>query len=327
MPFMNELSVVDVVVVGGGLAGLAGALGLARARRSILVVDAGQPRNAPAAHAHGYLTRDGMPPLELLSVGRAEVTGYGGRIVEGAVTSLQPLPGGWFRVALSDGSGWAARRLLVTTGLVDVLPDISGLHQRWGRDVVHCPYCFGWELRDAPLGVLATSPHAVAHALMWRQWTSDLILFQHTAPGPSDEQMAQLSARGIQLVAGEVTSVEVSDDQLSGIRLRSGRVVRRRALVVAPRFEARHALLDNLDVAVAEHPLGIGCQVQTDATGRTTAPGVWVAGNLADVTAGVMQAASSGVVAAVAINADLTAEDTDRAMAAPAGRMLRASTA
>jgi thioredoxin reductase len=322
MPCMSEHSRIDVVVVGGGLAGLAGALGLARARRSVLVVDAGQPRNAPAAHAHGYLTRDGMPPLELLSIGRAEVMGYGGEIVEGPVTSLKRLPGGGFRVGLSDGSGWDARRLLVATGLVDELPDIPGLRERWGRDVVHCPHCFGWEFRDAPLGVLAMGPHAAVQALTWRQWSPDVILFRHTAAGPIGEQMEKLTARGIRVVAGEVAAVEVSDGRLSGVRLRSGQVVHRRALVVAPRFEARHALLDDLDVVVTEHPLGIGCQVQADATGRTAAPGVWVAGNLANVTAGVMQAASSGVIAATAINADLTAEDTDRAVAAARARPL-----
>jgi thioredoxin reductase len=160
---------VDVVVAGGGLAGLAGALTLARARRSVLVVDAGQPRNAPAAHAHGYLSRDGVPPLELLASGRAEVAGYGGTIIAGTVTSLTRLPGGGFAVTLADGTSRRARRVLVATGLVDEYPDIPGLAERWARDVVHCPFCFGWELRDAPLGVLATGPQAATQALMWRQ--------------------------------------------------------------------------------------------------------------------------------------------------------------
>jgi thioredoxin reductase len=306
----------DVVVVGGGVAGLSAALGLARARRSVLVVDAGHPRNAPAAHAHGYLTRDGVAPLELLSVGRLEVSGYGGEIVEGRVTSIKRLSQGGFHVETSDGRGWDARRVLVTTGLVDQLPDIPGLRDRWGRDVVHCPYCFGWELADAPLGVLATGPQAAAQALMWRQWSSDLILFLHTAPPPTDEQVEQLAARGVRVVEGEVAAVEVTDDRLSGVRLRSGQVIPRSALVIGPRFEARHVLLGDLDVTVAEHPLGVGAQVQADPTGLTAAPGVWVAGNVADMTAGVMQSASSGVTAAVAINADLTAEDTAHAVAA-----------
>jgi thioredoxin reductase len=306
----------DVVVVGGGLAGLSAALGLARARRSVIVMDDGHPRNAPAAHAHGYLTRDGAPPLELLSIGRLEVRAYGGEILEGTVTSITRLSQGGFRVETSDGMAWHARRVLVTTGLVDELPDIPGLRDRWGRDVVHCQYCFGWELRDTPIGVLATGPHATAQTLMWRQWSSDLTLFLHTAPHPTDEQMEQLAARGVRVVEGEVTGVEVTDDRLSGVRLRSGRVIPRSALVVGPRFEARHALLDDLDITVAEHPLGIGAQVQADPTGLTGAPGLWVAGNVADVTAGAMQSASSGVTAAAAINADLTAEETARAVAA-----------
>jgi thioredoxin reductase len=311
-----DRAAVDVIVAGGGLAGLAGALTLVRARRSVLVVDAGHPRNAPAARAHGYLTRDGTPPLELLAAGRAEIAGYGGRIMAGTVTSLARLPGGGLRVTLADGTSKQARRVLVATGLVDEYPDLPGLRERWGRDVVHCPYCFGWELRDAPLGVLATGPLATMQALMWRQWSPDVALFVHTAPSPTDEQAEQLAARGVSVIEGEVTGIQVTGDRLSGVRLRSGEVIPRRALVIGPRFEARHAPLDSLGVTVSEHPLGIGHQVQADATGLTAAPGVWVAGNAADVTAGVMQAAASGVTAGAAINADLTAEDTAAGLAA-----------
>jgi thioredoxin reductase len=284
--------------------------------RSVLVVDAGHPRNAPAAHSHGYLTRDGSSPLELLATGRAEVAQYGGQISTGTVTALTRLPGGGIEAGLTDGTVRRARRVLVATGLVDEYPDIPGLRERWGRDVVHCPFCFGWELRGRALGVLATGPHAAAQALMWRQWSNDVALFLHTEPAPAPDQAEQLAARDIRLIADEVTGIEVSDDRLSGIRLRSGQVISRSALVIGPQFEARHALLDSLGVPVAEHPLGIGHQITADATGRTTAADVWVAGNAADVTAGVMQAAASGVTAAAAINADLTAEDTAHAVAA-----------
>lgn len=306
----------DVIVVGGGLAGLAGALTLVRSRRSVLVVDAGQPRNAPAVHAHGYLTRDGASPLALLATGRAEVVGYVGEIMAAVVTALARLSDGRFEVTLADGTAHRARRVLLATGLVDEYPDIPGLRERWGRDVVHCPFCFGWELRDQPLAVLATGPHAVAQALLWRQWSSDVALFLHTAPRPAAEQLEQLAARRISLVEGEVVGVEVTGDELTGLRLQSGQVMPRRAVVIGPQFEARHALLSDLGVSVAEHPLGIGHQIAADNTGRTAAAGVWVAGNAADVTAGVMQAAASGVTAAAAINADLTAEDTRAAVAA-----------
>jgi thioredoxin reductase len=256
----------------------------------------------------------------LLAAGRAEVAKYGGQIVTGTVTAIARQPGG-FAVTLADGSARHARRVLVATGLVDDYPAIPGLRDRWGRDVVHCPFCFGWELQDRPLAVLATSQHAAAQALMWRQWSDDVALFLHTTPEPDPSVTEQLAARGIGLVYGEVTGIEITDDRVSGVRLRSGQVVPRRAVIIGPVFEARHALLDSLGVAVASHPLGIGHQVAADTTGRTSAPGVWVAGNAADVTAGVMQAAASGVSAAAAINADLTGEDT--AAAVTAGRAER----
>jgi len=143
----------DVVVVGGGAAGLNGALMLARSRRSVLVVDGGLPRNAPADGVHGLLGHDGVPPAELLAKGREEVRRYGGEVVDAEVTGADAGDHG-FTVALADGSTVAARRLLVTTGLVDELPDVAGLRERWGKDVVHCPYCHGWEVRDEPIGVL-----------------------------------------------------------------------------------------------------------------------------------------------------------------------------
>src|SRR6478609_7501334 len=150
----------DVVVVGGGAAGLSGALTLARARRRVLVVDAGEPRNAPAGHVHNYLAREGTPPADLLAAGRAEVAGYGGAVVQGRVTTAERRDDGTFRVTLEDGRRTDARRLLVTTGLVDELPDIPGVAQRWGRDVLHCPFCHGWETRDRAIGVLATGPQS-----------------------------------------------------------------------------------------------------------------------------------------------------------------------
>ena len=307
---------VDVAVAGGGLAGLGAALTLGRARRSVLVIDAGHPRNAPAAHSHGYLTRDGTPPLELLRLGRQEVRSYGGRIVEGTVSTITRHDDGLFRLTTREGTSHVARRVLVTTGLVDEYPRIPGLHERWGRDVVHCPYCFGWEHRDRALAVVGTGPGAVMQALMWRQWSQDVVLFQHTAPEPTEQELARLTARGITVVPGEVEAIEVSDDRVAGVRLASGEVHPREVIVIGPRFEARHELLDPLGVKVVEHPLGIGRQVEADPSGFTGVPGVWAAGNVLDVTAGVIQSAASGVTAAAALNADLTADDAERAVLA-----------
>jgi thioredoxin reductase len=306
----------DVVVVGGGAAGLSGALMLARVRRSVVVIDAGAPRNAPAAGVHGLLARDGIRPAELLERGRAEVRGYGGHVVPGEVGAVAREDSG-FAVALADGRTVRTRRLLVATGLVDELPDVPGLWARWGRDVVHCPYCHGWEVRDQAIGVLASSvPLAVHQALLFRQLSADVMLFSHTMPPPTDEEAEQLAARGISVVGGEVASLEIVEDRLVGVRLSDGTVVSREALAVSSRMVARAGFLAALGLRPAEHPGGVGEHIPADATGRTDVPGVWVAGNVTDLAAHVGAAAAAGATAAAHINADLVAEEARQAVAA-----------
>jgi thioredoxin reductase len=293
----------DVVVIGGGAAGLSAALVLSRARRKVLVVDAGEPRNAPATHMHGYLSRDGIAPAELLATGRDEVRGYGGDIVAGTVTGLVPDGRSGFWV-LVGGQRISARRLLVTTGLRDELPDIEGLGDRWGRDVLHCPYCHGHEVRDRRLGVLGGVPGAVRYAQIVRQWTHDLVYF--TPPGTlTGIERTQLLARAIGVVEGTVDGLVIDDaDHLRGVRMRGSGVIARDALFVPPRFVANNILL-----------VGLGCDVDgggwvvVDETGRTSVPGVWAAGNVVDPRAQVITAACAGSAAAIAINADLVDDD------------------
>ena len=177
----------DVLVIGGGAAGLAGALALGRSRRSVLVVDAGEPRNAPAGHVHNYLGREGTPPAELLAIGRSEVEQYGVRVERGTVETAERREGR-FVAHLSNQRELTARRLLVATGLTDQLPELPGLAEGWGSTVLHCPYCHGWEVRDQPVGVLGTGPMAVHQTLMFRQLTPDVVLFAHDAPPLTDEE-------------------------------------------------------------------------------------------------------------------------------------------
>jgi thioredoxin reductase len=298
----------DVLVVGGGAAGLSAALVLSRARRRVLVVDAGAPRNAPAAHMHGFLSRDGLPPVELLATGRAEVTGYGGEIVGGAVAELVRCGAAGFWVLLSDGRRFSARRLLMATGLRDELPDIPGLRERWARDVLHCPYCHGYEVRDQPLGVLGGSPDAVRYAQIVRQWADDVVFFAQAGTLTAAER-AQLVARAIGIVEGPVKRVLVQEDRLCGIELDDGRVIPRTALFVPPRFVPNNDLL-----------VGLGCDldangwVTADRTGLTSVPGVWVAGNPANPRAQVITAAGEGSAAAIAINGDLVDDDVRNAV-------------
>ncbi|MFL6224693.1 MAG: NAD(P)/FAD-dependent oxidoreductase [Actinomycetes bacterium] len=295
----------DVVVAGGGAAGLSAALVLARARRTLAVVDAGGPRNAPAAHMHGFLSRDGMPPHDLVAAGRAEVAGYGGSLIDDTVVDVAP----GFHVRLAGGSSLHARRILVATGLRDELPDIPGVRERWGRDLLHCPYCHGYEVRDQPLGVLGGAPEAVQHALLVRQWSPDIVLFPHTdAVGPAQREL--LTARGIRIVEGAVARLVVGNDQLQGVELGGGTVIPRAAVFVRPRFVPNADLLTGLGCEVDEH-----AWVVHDPVGRTSVAGVWVAGNAADPRAQVISAAGEGSAAAIALNADLVDEDVKRALA------------
>ncbi len=300
----------DVAVLGGGAAGLSGAVTLARVRRSVVVVDAGSPRNAPAEGMHGFLSRDGLSPLEFVEIGRAEVKRYGGAVLPATAVDARRTDDG-FEVSLDDGRSVVARRLLVTTGLTDDLPDIDGLAERWGRDVVHCPYCHGWEVRDQPIAVLATDTERAVHqALLFRQLSPEVTFLPHTAAALTGEQDAELAAWGIRVVTGPVASLVVTDDRITGLRLADGTVVACSAVAVAPRLVANSGVLTGLGLEPAADPTGAGESITADPTGRTEVPGVWVAGNVTDVMASVVTAAAGGAAAAAAINADLVAEDT-----------------
>jgi thioredoxin reductase len=299
-----EEKVYDVVVVGGGAAGLSAALVLGRARRRVVVVDAGAPRNAPAAHMQGFLSRDGMSPADLSAAGRAEVTGYGVELVEDQVVGIES----GFVVRLAGGRLLNARRILVATGVRDELPEIPGVRERWGRDLLHCPYCHGWEVRDQPIGVFGTVAGSVQHAQLVRQWSDDVAFFVHTYDLTSAEH-AELEARGVRVVPGEVARLVVDDDRLAGVQLIDGRVIARSAVFIRP------GNLPHADGLLT----GLGCEVNeagfvtVDDTGRTSTVGVWAAGNVVDPRAQVITAAGAGSAAAIAVNADLVQEDVERA--------------
>ncbi|NUP29924.1 MAG: NAD(P)/FAD-dependent oxidoreductase [Nocardia sp.] len=304
----------DVVVAGGGAAGLNGALMLARSRRTVVVIDAGRQRNAPADAVHGLLARDGISPAELLETGRAEVRRYGGHVVSGEITAAAR-EGAGFVLTLADGRTVRARRLLVTTGLTDELPDIPGLRERWGRDVVHCPYCHGWEVRDRAIAVLSRGPISMHQVQLFRQLSDDVVYFTHDQPDPTPEAAERLAARGVRVAPGKVTGIEITDDRITGIRLADGTVVAREVVAVGTHMVARSGFLDGLGLTAVDHPAGFGRYLTTDATGRTEVPGVWAAGNVTDVAAQVGAAAAAGATAGAQINADLVEAEFEHAVA------------
>lgn len=297
----------DVLIVGGGAAGLSAALVLSRARRSVVVIDAGQPRNAPAAHMHGFLGSDGLPPADLLAAGRREILGYGAELVPGTATAITRIRTGrgltHFEVTLDDETAISARRILVSTGLRDDVPEIPGLKERWGRDVLHCPYCHGFEVRDQPLGVIGGTKEAILHAQIIRQWSDDVIYFTNGVP-VDDVDKERFRARNIAVVDGQIAELVTEDDRLTGVALLSGQFVPRAAVFVRPRFVPNASLL-----------AGVGCESDTngwttvDQTGRTSVPGIWAAGNAVNPRAQVITAAGEGSAAAIAINNDLVEED------------------
>ncbi|MFB9690577.1 NAD(P)/FAD-dependent oxidoreductase [Amycolatopsis plumensis] len=300
---MSENDNFDVLVVGGGAAGLSAALMLGRARRRVAVVDSRAPRNAPAAHMHGFLSRDGLPPSELLDLGRAELRGYGVELLEDRVTRLDH----GFTAELASGRHLTARRVLVATGIHDDLPGIPGLRESWGTDAVTCPYCHGYEVRDQPLGVLGTEPASVEHALLVRQWSPDVVYFAHTTQVSEDDR-ERLDARGIRVAEGVVTGIRREDGHLTGVEL-GARFVPRAALFLRTRTVPHDELLRGLGYVEGD----------IDPSGKTGVPGVWAAGNVVDARATVIIAAAQGAAAAGALNHDLVTEDVERAIGAFAG--------
>ena len=306
----------DVLIIGAGPAGLSAALVLGRARRRVVVVDSGRPRNAAAASMQGFLSRDGFPPDRLLEIGREEVQRYGVRLVTGQVEGLSR-EGDLFAAEVTGTGRLLARRVLVATGLQDALPSLDGTAERWGRDVLHCPYCHGYEVRDRPVAVLGRGDPSVAvhYAQVVRQWSTDVVLLRNTLDPLGVEEQESLAARGIRVVDGEVTGYVVEDERLTGVRLTDGTVAACDAVFVgaATGTNPHDKLLRDVGAAFSDAP--VTDLPQADATGRTSVPGLWVAGNVVDPTAQVIVAAGQGYSAGVAINADLIDADVAEAIA------------
>ncbi len=304
----------DVAVVGGSAAGLAAALQLGRQRRSVIVVDAGEPRNAPAAHMHGYLGHEGLPPAELSAIAREEVRSYGGEVVAGRVVDVARIDGAHFRLELTGGHTIVARRVLAATGLVDELPDIDGLADHWGGDAVHCPFCHGYEVRDRRIVQIVTHPMGLHPAELFRQLTDRLTLVLHAGVDAGNPEVEALRAAGVPVVEGRVRRVVTGADcHVAAVELTDGRRLDADAVAVGPRFRARAEPFASLGLKPAEHQSGLGDFVETDATGATAIPGVYAAGNVADPSQQVLPAAAAGSRVGAMISFSLAHEDIESA--------------
>ena len=294
----------DVAVVGGGAAGLSAAVALARFGQSVVVIDEGTPRNAPAGHVHNMLTRDGTAPAELYRLGQTEVTRYGGRVVAGTVHAVHGSAGA-FTLQLDDQT-IAAHRIIAAAGARDELPDVPGLAERWGIDVVHCPFCHGYEVRNQRIGVLATGPMAIHQAMMFRLLSPYVTLLAHTAP-PTSEQSEALARRGIDIVPGVVAEVLSHDDHLTGVRLADGNHIDLDAVVVSSIVHARADFLAPLGLRPTDFSINghiVGTRIETGPNGASDVAGVWVAGNTSEPMAQVVAAAANGLAVASAVIAE-----------------------
>lgn len=304
----------DVAVVGGSAAGLAAALQLGRQRRSVIVIDAGEPRNAPAAHMHSFLGFEGSPPAAFTAAGRDEVRSYGGEVVPGRVVDVTRTDDNRFRLELAGAHAVVARRVLAATGLVDELPDIDGLAAGWGTDVVHCPFCHGYEVRDQRIVQIATHPAALHPAQLWRQLSAQFTVVLHDGVDPDSPDVARLRAAGVGVVDARVERVVTGDDgRVAAIALDNGTHLDTDAIAIAPRFRVRVEPFATLGLVASAHPNGLGDMVETDATGQTTVPGLYAAGNVTDPAQQVLQAAADGSRVGGMISFSLAAEDIEAA--------------
>jgi len=294
----------DAVIVGGGPAGLSAALLLGRSRRKVLVIDAGEPRNAPAEHAHSFFTRDGTPPRELLRIGREQAAGYGVELREGRVIDISRRDGG-FEVEMEDGGRAAGRRLVLASGVVDELPEIEGLRERWGRSVFHCPYCHGYEVRDRPLAFLADGATAMEAAGLILGWTRDVVLCTNGPSGLGDGDREKLARHGVVLREEPIVRLEGAGGSLERIVFASGEPLAREALFIRP-GQRPSPFAD-----------GLGCErmedgsLRLDTFGLTTVPGVYAAGDVTRRIQQVVSAASEGAIAGVGVNRSLLEEEFD----------------
>jgi thioredoxin reductase len=292
----------DAIVIGGSFAGLSAALYIARARRSVCVIDTGLPRNRFAQHSHGLFAHDGSAPRAMLATARSQVAAYPTVtfVDEEAATATKTLNG--FSVALAAGDVLESVRLVLAFGISDELPGIPGLAERWGSSVLHCPYCHGYEFSGQRLGVLHASPKSVHQAMLVSQW-GPTTLYLDGGAEPDDASLAELATRGVAIEPAPVKALQGDGSRLSAIELEDGRLSPADALYVGPRTRLNSEIAQQLGCELDDAQFGP--IIRTDAEKMTTVPGVYAAGDITRGAHTVTFAAADGVVAGLAVHRSL----------------------
>lgn len=291
----------DAIVVGGSFAGLSAAMYIARARRSVAIVDAGLPRNRFAAHSHGFFGHDGSAPGAMLDAARAQVAAYPSTsFIAGEVRTARQIDGG-FGVTLASGETMEADRLVLAFGLRDELPDLPGLAQHWGRSVIVCPYCHGFEFAGQRLGVLGMTPMSAHQAMLVAEWGP--VTFFLNGIELEAATLAELQRRGVAIEATPVVAVNGNGDAVTAVELADGRGAPIEALFIGPPARLNSDIADQLGCAFDEAPFGR--IIRTDGTKETTVKGVFAAGDIARGGHSVTWASADGVMAGVALHRSL----------------------
>lgn len=292
----------DAIVIGGSFAGLSAAIQIARGRRSVCVIDAGQPRNRFADASHGLFGQDGNEPRAIIAAARAQVLRYPTvQMVAGVADAARPFAGA-FEVSLQDGATLTAARLVLAFGISDVLPDLPGLAERWGRSVLHCPYCHGFEYAEGRLGVLRSSPMSAHQALLIAEW-GPTTLYLNGGEAPDDDERAKLAQRGVAIEPAPIAALRGENGGLSSLLLDDGREAPIDALYVAPRSRLNSPIAEQLGCVLDDGPFGL--VIRTDARKLTTVPGVYAAGDIARAPHNASWAAADGVTAGVFLHQSL----------------------
>jgi thioredoxin reductase len=292
----------DVIIVGGSYAGLSAGLALGRARKRVLILDAGQRRNRFAHEAHGFLGQDGRAPGAIADDARAEVAAYPTvDFHDSTATVAEPTSGG-FAVTVEDGTTWGAKRLILATGVEDVLPELPGLREAWGNGVYHCPYCHGYEVADQRLGVLAFLPEAMHQAELIPEW-GPTTFFTNEIVALDGQERGRLAARGVEVVDGAVSAIVEAGEGIAGVRMQDGRTIALDALFIGVPWRMASPLAEQLGCAIDDSPLGP--VIRVDGIGETSVPGVFAAGDAALMMKNLPGAVAGGFLAGVAAHRSL----------------------
>lgn len=292
----------DAIVVGGSFAGLSAAMQLVRARRPVLMVDAGQPRNRFSAAAHGFLGQDGIAPAEIRRIALAQLQAYPSfELVTGLATNAVKVED-LFQVALDDGRTVLGKRLILAIGVTDELPAIEGLAPLWGKSVLHCPYCHGYEIGGGPIGVLASSPLAAHQGMLLPDWGPTTVFVQPGVRFSEDEKWA-IEGREARIETVPVARLLTRDGRLTAAELEDGRSVPIDALFVQTKVKPASDLAERLGAAMEEGPQGP--HVKVEAWGDTSVPGLFAAGDAASPMHNASFASAAGVKAGISAHRSL----------------------